>query len=508
MLERRFGEGGYLLGQLSFYLKPYIEKAVILTGLCHSICAQRLKGGALLRFLETQLAAHSGDAAQRALIEGVLVPSAAPFLDVLDGWLNGGELVDPQGEFMIRANPMVESELEAFAGAPENTPLVLAPLADKVLLIGLYQRILKRCSSSEVTVQRAELMFDRKALTLTVTRAFSFVNQAMGLILGKEEVLLPVLARLKGVYFMDRVHKWIEYMESVEGDLSTPNGVDVEVLNRKLQDSGLIPEDDGMFSASLSSLGLFDQLLGIISGSAKGDSNHGSANGQAALSLEATIDFPMNLVVSRDALAKYQILFRFLFLITRLSHRLSEKRTGKHVPAAAHKPIALLKHTMLHFLGSLQAYTSNQVFSPQYEDLARSIRSSSGLDKIIGLHNNYLDTCLRQSLLTNPKLVQLLAYLLGACERFTLILASLEQTTSALNPADTEAVTGQLGQLEQSFTKSVQVFLEALQYFSARDSDLHLGKLLAQIDYNAYYYSSGAARATTGETRWSGGLAI
>jgi hypothetical protein len=59
-LEKRFNSGGFLLAQLTFYLRPFFDTARTLFDISAAISAKKYQGGALLNFLEVQMAANAG----------------------------------------------------------------------------------------------------------------------------------------------------------------------------------------------------------------------------------------------------------------------------------------------------------------------------------------------------------------------------------------------------------------------------------------------------------------
>jgi hypothetical protein len=59
-LEKKFSSQGFLLGQLSYYLRSYFTAVPIMYTLTQEIVEKSLEGGALLKFLEVKIAENAG----------------------------------------------------------------------------------------------------------------------------------------------------------------------------------------------------------------------------------------------------------------------------------------------------------------------------------------------------------------------------------------------------------------------------------------------------------------
>lgn len=423
-------------------------------------------------------------------------------MDCLCAWLNEGGLSGAANEFMIGANPMSDSELNAFELKTEHIPCALIGVSQKILLIGIYQSILKKSqTSASGSVARSGLVFDQAVLHRTITGLFAEANRSMVSVLEKEDGIASLLQQLKHLFFIDQLDTMAVFVDVCQRELGRPaKDADLGWLQRKLEESLGLEDTIGCL---MSEQHLFDQLLGIIGSGRSSEAPKANLRGIDGFVLDYRVVFPMSLVVSKEAISKYQIIFRFLLAILSISKRLTTKLVLSKFSPELQKVLACSKQAMLQFVLNLQSYLAYQVLQPQFDVMAKNMDHANGLDRIIALHTNYLDTCLRECLLTNAKLVQLLAGVFSACEKFGLLLEALVQPGTAL-PAE-EEIASQAGQLHQYFSKNVRVLLEALQYYSARDSDHYLGNLLTQLDFNSFYYATAYARQGS-EAHSVGGL--
>jgi hypothetical protein len=60
-----------------------------------------------------------------------------------------------------------------------------------------------------------------------------------------------------------------------------------------------------------------------------------------------------------------------------------------------------LRSRMLQFCRHLMYYTFNEVLEPHWFELETNLRGARTVDSLMQLHNDFLDTCLKECLLTN-----------------------------------------------------------------------------------------------------------
>lgn len=226
------------------------------------------------------------------------------------------------------------------------------------------------------------------------------------------------------------------------------------------------------------SLGLTQQLQRIIGSDASLDVR--PAEGETYLPqciemvcLEASFDFPYSILLNKENLSKYNILFRFLLRLAFLQSGMAQMK-----PRRSGKPFCLLRRQMLVFLEGLHQYLVNDVIQARWRLLSEGVGGCKGLEEILSLHVEFLDSCLRQSMLTNGRLLKILNVLLCHCSR-TIELGRLDPEDPGTVDRIASATTG--------FGRDMLSFMEALQYFSSRDYDYHLGALFSRMDSNSTY---------------------
>lgn len=243
----------------------------------------------------------------------------------------------------------------------------------------------------------------------------------------------------------------------------------------------LSTEDSTRLVCSFADLPLFTHLLRIVG--QQQDSlqpAEGNVTGVDHFAISIKVDFPETLIFNSDTMAKYEMLFRLFFKIQHLTQELS--RPYKQPENG--KAIALLKRQMRVFLANLHQYLCFDVIEPNWNQLMESIPSASGMDVIIQVHTRFIDSCVRQAMFSNAKLLALLTKLFGHCSRLQQLLNT---------PSMSADLPAKVMMLQKLFGDDMKKFLESLEYFSSRDYDYHLGSLFTRLEYNSYYYSTSFA---------------
>ena len=82
-------------------------------------------------------------------------------------------------------------------------------------------------------------------------------------------------------------------------------------------------------------------------------------------------------------------------------------------------PTYTLRHRMLHFIQNLLYYMMVEVLEPRHHELEKNIRTASTVDEVLEHHSEFLDTCLKECLLSNHDLIKLLTKIMTVCLLFS-----------------------------------------------------------------------------------------
>jgi gamma-tubulin complex component 2 len=134
--------------------------------------------------------------------------------------------------------------------------------------------------------------------------------------------------------------------------------------------------------------------------------------------LDYTVKFPLSLVISRKTILRYQLLFRFLLHLKHVEQSLSamwieHKMTSWRRPVPGHLDfdkwrlrVFLLRARMLSFVQQILAFATFEVLEPNWRALEVKLTKVTTVDQLLRDHVDFLDTCLKECMLTSSKLLR------------------------------------------------------------------------------------------------------
>lgn len=209
-----------------------------------------------------------------------------------------------------------------------------------------------------------------------------------------------------------------------------------------------------------------------------------SITGLETFSLNYKVQWPLSLVISRKALTKYQLIFRFLFHCKHVDRQLSGawqvhqgfRKLDMHGTAISVS--SLLCRNMLKFINSLLHYLTSEVIEPNWHVMQNRLQTAKSIDEVIHYHDFFLDKCLRECLLLSPSILKKVERLKEICLQYAaatqrLITAAFEvpmapqmekfnrlklrTKSQMLKPATEDStVFGSIMKFEREFTAELQ----------------------------------------------------
>ncbi|THU90397.1 gamma-tubulin complex component 2 [Dendrothele bispora CBS 962.96] len=248
-----------------------------------------------------------------------------------------------------------------------------------------------------------------------------------------------------------------------------------------------------------------------------------------ALSLDYHVKFPLSLVISRKTILRYQLIFRFLLHLKHVEQSLStmwieQKTTPWRKPvtklgnassrppssasrsrpsSSASRPpsrpsdapapsipstlseqsefekwrlrVFLLRARMLSFVQQILSFTTFEVLEPNWRLLEQKLDRVRTVDELLRDHLDFLDTCLKECMLTSAKLLKAYSKLIVTCATFALYAAPY---TKSANQAmmETETAEGQRRRweyqvkFETNFDHWFKVFLDCVQFYASSEN--------------------------------------
>ncbi|KAJ3984346.1 Spc98 family-domain-containing protein [Lentinula detonsa] len=242
------------------------------------------------------------------------------------------------------------------------------------------------------------------------------------------------------------------------------------------------------------------------------------------LALDYHVKFPLSLVISRKTILRYQLIFRFLLHLKHVEQSLgamwieqktrpwrqrvhqnpNPKSTSNSDPsipssssptpnAHAQPPsssspsppepefekwrqrVFLLRTRMLSFIQQILSFATFEVLEPNWRALEGKLDKVGTVDELLRDHLDFLDTCLKECMLTSAKLLKAYNKLIVTCATFALYAAPY---TKSANQAisETETAEGQRRRweyqlkFEKNFDHWFKVFLDCVQFYASSEN--------------------------------------
>lgn len=421
------------------------------------------KGGSVLGLLASRLESMGGDPAARSLLTSLLRDASRPYMKMLNEWLHHGSIHDPHSEFMIREQKSIGRErLERdyideywerrYTIRDQDVPPQLEGVKEKVLLAGKYLNVVRECGGVDVSKIVTELptSFDDKRFIENVNNAYAHANESlMQLLLTTHELPLR-LRSLKHYFFLDPSDSFSYFLELGSSELRKPaKSVNTSklqsLLDLVLRQPGTVASLDPFkedVKVEMNEITLINNLqrvvniTGIESGQVmqpvtnqqpiEPDKN---ATGFTSLQLDYSVPFPVSLVISRKTVWRYQALFRFLLHLRYLESQLSSTwQSHTRAVTWSHKGPnpeleALKRRTwtlrgrMLVYIQQVLYFCTAEVIEPNWTKFMSRLKAKDEMsdkksgfnrtvDELMQDHVDFLDTCLKECMLTNSKLLK------------------------------------------------------------------------------------------------------
>ncbi|KAI1005767.1 Spindle pole body component [Podosphaera aphanis] len=448
------------------------------------------KGGSVLGLVTKRLEAMSGDPAARSLLTSLLREASRPYMMMLNEWLHHGSIKDPHAEFLVREQKSIKRErLEQdytdeywerrYTIRDNEVPPQLEGMKDKVLLAGKYLNVVRECGGVDVSKDVSDFprTFDDNRFLDNVNSAYAHANESLLNLLLTTHALPARLRSLKHYYFLDRSDFFSYFLELGTSELRKPvKNVNTSklqsLLDLVLRQPGSVAAQDPFkedVKVEMNEISLTNSLTRVvnISGIEQGESlqaptsqpsneNNKNAVGFTSLQLDYLVPFPVSLVISRKTVWRYQALFRYLLSLRYLEQQLvSCWQTHNRSASWSHQSsntrievwkrrVFTLRARMLVFVQQLLYFCTAEVIEPNWqslmarlnvkEDSKGGISSVRTVDELMQDHVDFLDTCLKECMLTNSRLLRIHSKLMQTCTFFATYTGWLSRELERTDP--------------------------------------------------------------------------
>lgn len=421
------------------------------------------KGGSVLKLVTERLETMAGDPAARALHTSLLRDASRPYMVMLNEWLHHGSINDPHSEFIIQEHKSIKRErLEQdytdeywerrYTISRDGIPIQLEGVKDKVLLAGKYLNVVRECGGVDVSkvVKDVPTSFDDPRFLDNVNNAYAHANESLMQLLLTTHSLPARLGSLKHYFFLNPSDYFSYFMELGASELRKPvksvnTGKLQSLLDLVLRQPGSIVALDPFkedVKVEMNAIPFIQSLQRVvnITGIEQGETLQPLSSqpteadkttfGYNSLQLDYSVPFPVSLVIGRKTIWRYQALFRYLLSLRHLESQLStmwhtQTRGISWANRSRNRDLEIwkrrawtLRARMLIFVQQLLYFCTAEVIEPNWnkfvarlspnEDGQKSSTSSSTrtVDELMQDHVDFLDTCLKECMLTNSKLLK------------------------------------------------------------------------------------------------------
>ncbi|SPO05937.1 related to gamma-tubulin complex component [Cephalotrichum gorgonifer] len=426
------------------------------------------KGGVVLGMITRRLETMSGDPAARALLKSLLRDASKPYMLMLNEWLHHGGIKDPHAEFLVKEQKSIKRErLEQdytdeywerrYTIREQDVPPQLEGVKDKVLLAGKYLNVVRECGGVDVSkeVRDVPTSFDDPRFLENVNGAYAHANESLMQLLLTTHALPDRLRSLKHYFFLDPSDYFSYFLELGASELKKPvgsvnTGKLQSLLDLVLRQPGSAVSLDPFkedVKVEMNEITLIKSLQRVVSitGIEQGEAlqplssnqpveNDKNAVGFTSLQLDYAVPFPVSLVISRKTIWRYQALFRYLLSLRYLESQLSttwqtQIRGITWAYRSTHarlevwkRRIWTLRARMLVFVQQLLYFCTSEVIEPNWHKFMTRLKTGEEdtrtVDELMQDHVDFLDTCLKECMLTNSKLLRIHSKLMQTCTFF------------------------------------------------------------------------------------------
>lgn len=427
------------------------------------------KGGNILGLLTGRLASFSGDPTTKSLLQSLLRDASRPYMTMLNEWLHHGGIKDPHAEFLVKEQKWIRREKleedytdeyweKRYTIRENEVPPQLKSVQDKVLLAGKYLNVVRECGGVDVSkaVMDVPQTLDDPRFLDNVNSAYTYANASLLNLLVTKNSLTTRFRSLKHYFFLDRSDFFSYFLELGASELRKPaRGVNEgklqSLLDIVLRQPGSVAALDPFkedVKVKMNKIGLTKWLMQVVNVSGvnqdgaeadKQSSAHPMEEdkdilGFDALELDYQVPFPLSLVISRKTVLRYQLVFRHLLSLRHLETLLvtswaDQNKTVSWRHKSSDRRLEIwkrrawnLRAKMLVFVQQLLYFCTAEVIEPNWVGLMDRVNRVDAdasevdegdmkqvnrtVDELMQDHVDFLDTCLKECMLTQAKLLK------------------------------------------------------------------------------------------------------
>lgn len=344
-----------------------------------------------------------------------------------------------------------------------DVPPQLEGVKDKVLLAGKYLNVVRECGGVDVSkeVKDVPKSFDDPQFLDNVNGAYAHANSSLLNLLVTTHALGARLRSMKHYFFLDRSDFFTYFLDLSTSELKKPwrlvnVGKLQSLLDIVLRQPGTVAAQDPFkedIKVQMNNVGLTQLVMRVVNvrgfdempapdtedryrtpATKPATEEEDKMTGFEALEFKFSVPFPLSLVISSKTVFRYQILFRYLLSMRHLESLLVNSwEDHNKVLSWTHKSgdpklemwkrrAWTLRARMLVFVQQTLYYCTSEVIEPNWQALMARVNGDNQdnngrpgsqkvtrtVDELMEDHVDFLDTCLKECMLMNSKLLKVL----------------------------------------------------------------------------------------------------
>ncbi|ETW75455.1 hypothetical protein HETIRDRAFT_461322 [Heterobasidion irregulare TC 32-1] len=410
-------------------------------------------------------------------------------------------------------------------------PPLLEGWKHKVLLAGKYLNVIRECGieiGNNSSNHEEQYSIDGEKFYKSIEDDYTHANRTLLQLLLKDQELIPRLRCLKRYFFLSHASFLTHFLDLSHMELRKSAKSASLVKLQSLLDLALSADahgDDMLFredvKVTMATSGLYEWLSKVVNVSGvisteegeNGDGVHEEHKKEKdkddkkpmlaidALTLDFNVKFPLSLVISRKTILRYQLIFRFLLHLKHVEQSLSSmwiehKTTPWRRAVPVHSEferwrfrVFCLRARMLAFVQQILAFVTFEVLEPNWRALEAKLAKVVTVDQLLRDHVDFLDTCLKECMLTSSKLLKAYSRLIVTCSTFAMYTASFTKSANhalaaAESPEGDQGMAKRLDVLskfETNFNHWCQVHIDCVQFYASSEN-VSLLPLVVRLD--------------------------
>lgn len=463
-------------------------------------------GGSVLTLLHERVISLSGDLDTQKILLFLSKSAAVPYLEMLKIWLSKGIIYDPGNEFFIKdcqnsKNGLPMHSLIYWEGRyivqPEKIPIYFSDFADKILRTGKYLNVIRECGKPLKIEHDIDFKFIHleQKYAYVVNEAYNYASTSLLKLIMDEYDLLGRFLSVKRYFLLQQGDFIAQLMDATEQELikNVEKVIPMKLkslleLTLRLSSAKYDKYQDDL-TTTLLPYGLLTQMSKLLN-SEDDVEDTTELTGIDCFSFGYEVQWPMSIVFNQSVITKYQMIFRELFYfkhVERLLHRLwtisnNFYNMNRRPAIDMFRPALTLRQQMMNAIQNIEYYLMIEVIEPNWHLFFQKLGKVKNIDDVLILHQDFLDHCLKNCMLTYPNLLKSVMSICNVCIEFCDFIQIESERKIGL------AFQEKVQKFSEEFTAKILSLLRHIHDISAQNmSDTKFINLVHRINSNSFY---------------------